>query len=433
MRLLGLEITRGRRAEARAGSVTSSASPEEFYQALGLQNLFSTASGVVVTTETALSVPAIWGAVNFLAGTIAGLPLNLYRRLEGGGREKVESPLATILHDAANEELTSFSWRKQTFDQVFTGGRGLTFIERNRRGEVINLWALDPTKVTVKRDARGRKFYEYKPGGEQKAVIYKASEIIDIPFMLKADGLGHRGPIHTIRDVIALAIAATQFGSKFFQNGGVPPFAVTGNFVTGAAMDRAAVDLAEAVRRAAKEQRQSLVLPAGLDIKALGADAQKSQLVELKKFLIEEVARIYSLPPTFVQDLSNGTHSNTEQMDLHFVKHTLGRWVIDFEQELNLKLFGREDRTQYVELNVDGLLRGDFRTRMEGYAKGIQNAVLTPNEARRLENRPDDPKGNDLLIQGATVPLGQQPVAPAPSEPPVDDPGTTSEGEADDA
>jgi HK97 family phage portal protein len=125
--------------------------------------------------------------------------------------------------------------------------------------------------------------------------------------------------------------------------------------------------------------------------------------------MIEQIARIYSIPPTFLQDLTHGTFSNTEQQDLHFTKHTIKRWIEQFEQEMNLKLFGRNSNSQFVEMNVDGLLRGDFKTRMDGYAQGIQNAILTPNEARRRENLPDDAGGDGLLVQGATVPLGQQP------------------------
>lgn len=397
----------GRKAEqkpeVRAATVTQS-SPD-FLEIFGLQ---SSASGIVVTTENALGIPAIWAAVNFISGTLAGLPLDLFE-VNGDDRTKVKNtPLARMLHDAVNDELSSFEWRKGKFQNVLTGGRGLSFIERDPRGNPVNLWPLNPSWTTVKREA-GRKFYLYKePGQPQKR--YEAAEIIDISFMSKSDGVGHYGPIATNRDVIALGIAATQFGSKFFQNGGVPPFAVTGNFASGSAMNRAGEDLAEATRKAAKEQRQALVLPAGLEIKPLGADAAKSQLVELKQFLIAEYARIYSIPPTFLQDLSNGTFSNTEQQDLHVSKHTIKRWVEAFEQELNLKLFGRDgERKFFVEMNMDGLLRGDFKTRMEGHAAAIQSGQETPNEARRIENRPPLPNGDVLLIQGATVPLGSQP------------------------
>ncbi|WP_338531661.1 phage portal protein [Nitratireductor thuwali] len=359
-----------------------------------------------MTIDSALGVPAIWAAVNFLPGTLAGLPLHLYKRTSAG-RERVTGGLATILHDAVNPGMSSFDWRMYMFGQVFTEGRGVSFIERNAGGKPLNIWPLDPCGVTVKR-FEGRKLYEYKDGSSRK-VTYEASEVIDIPFMLKRDMLGHRSPILTNKDVIGLAQAVTKYGSKFFQNGGVPPFAIEGPFQSAGALQRSAEDLAAAVQKAAKENRLALSLPAGHTIKQLGADPEKSQLVELQRFIIEQIARIYSLPPTFLQDLTHGTFSNTEQQDLHFVKHTMRRWIQQFEQEVNLKLFGRVNNRQYVEMNVDGLLRGDFKARMEGYAKGIQNAILKPNEARRRENLPDDPEGDKLLIQGATAPLGSQP------------------------
>jgi HK97 family phage portal protein len=394
------------RGEVPDGTVPVSAS--NFLEIITGMGSGTSASGVTVSIDRALGVPAVWAAVNFMSGTLAGLPLHVYRRTDNG-RERVAGGISTILHDAVNDTMSSFDWRKYIFDGVFTGGRSCTFIERNDRNRLMNLWPLDPAGVTVKKNG-WVKTYQYKDGSSTK--IYEASEIIDIPFMLKPDGVSHRGPIHSNRDAIGLAISATEFGSKFFQNGGVPPFAVTGKFQTGKAMSRAADDLAEATRKAAKEHRLALVMPEGLDIKSIGTDAEKSQLVELKRFCVEEIARIYSLPPTFLQDLTHGTFSNTEQQDLHFVKHTMKRWVEQFEQELNLKIFGRSNNRQYVELSMDGLLRGDFKTRMEGYAQGIQNAIVTPNEVRRKENLPDHERGGDLLIQGATVPLGSQPTQP---------------------
>jgi len=373
----------------------------------------ASAAGINVTIDKAMGVPAIWAAVNFISGTMAGLPLNLYQKTEGG-RVKVDSPLARILHDSWNDETSSFDARKYSYEQVFTGGRSITFIESNAAGRVINLWPLNPE--TVKIEMRGgRKVYRYKEQG-RKEIVYVAGEIIDIPFSLRPDMMTSRSPILTNADTIGLGIAATNYGSKLFQNGGVPPFMITGNFESGAALKRASDDLQSAIRAAAKENRLALSLPTGHEIKSIGIDPEKSQLVELKRFLIEEYARIYSLPPTFLQDLSNGTFSNTEQQDLHFVKHTIKRWVEQTEQEMNLKLFGKLNNEFYVEFNLDGLLRGDFKTRMEGYASGIQNAVLTPNEARRQENRPDMDEGNKLMIQGATVPLGSQPITPPATE-----------------
>jgi len=401
-------LNREKRATTIPANSVSVSDPQFAQIFAGWLGGMDSASGVTVNTESALGVPAIWAAVNFISGTLAGLPLKVYRK-RGDDRQVVNGGLSALLHDAVNDETSSFEWRKYTFEQVLTGGRAFTYIERNAAGTPVNLWPLDPNEVTVS-VPRGQTARLYKVGPKSKPREYEPRDIIDVPFMLRSDRVGHRSPLATNRDVIGLAIAATQYGSKFFQGGGVPPFAVTGNFQTTGALSRAADDLAEAVRKAAKEQRQALTLPSGLEIKPIGADPEKSQLVELKRFIIEEVARIYSIPPTFLQDLTHGTFSNTEQQDLHFVKHTIKRWAEQFEQELNLKLFGRRSNNQYAELNMDGLLRGDFKTRMDGYAQGIQNAVLTPNEARRQENRPSMDDGDQLLVQGATVPLGSQPV-----------------------
>jgi HK97 family phage portal protein len=365
-------------------------------------------AGVTVTLENALGVPAIWAAVNFISGTMAGLPLHVYQKTEEG-RERVGGQLGALLHDAVNDECSSFEWRKYKYERALTGGRGLTFIERNVAGRIINLWPLNPLNVTVKR-INGRRRYILKEAG--RTVTYESNEVIDVPFMLDADMCGAHSPILKNKDTVGLAIAATTYGSRLFNNGGIPPFVMTGNFQSGAGLNRASADLEQAVRDGAKERRLALTLPTGHEIKALGLDPEKSQLVEVKRFIIEEVARIYSIPPTFLQDLTNGTFSNTEQGDLHFVKHTIKRWVEQTEQELNLKLFGRGNTKMYVEFNLDGLLRGDFKTRMDGYATGIQNGVLTPNEARRQENRPDMDEGNKLMIQGATIPLGSQPITP---------------------
>lgn len=392
------------RAEKRASieDPTVPVSSSVFLQIFGIDP-----DGSPVTTESALGVPAFGGAVNFLSGTLAGLPLHIYGK-GAEGRKRRTGKLANLLHDAVNDEMSSFEWRKFMFQQVFTAGRGVTFIDRNAAGSVINLWPLNTANLTVKSQG-GRKRYEYRDGG--RTVVYEASDVIDIPFMLKPNGVAHYSPISLFRDTIGHAAAVKAYGRRFFANGGVPPFAIEGPFQSPAAMQRAGDDLASAVKKSSKESRLALVLPPGHSVKPIGNAAKDSQLVEINRFLIEEIARIFSIPPTFLQDLTHGTFSNAEQQDLHFVKHTLKRWVEQFEQEINLKLFGRNANSVYAEMNVDGLLRGDFKARMEGYAQGIQNAILTPNEARARENLPDQQNGDTLLIQGATVPLGSQPAS----------------------
>jgi HK97 family phage portal protein len=390
--------------EKRTQSVEQRAtiSESEFTQFLSGFGVFPSETGEMVTTESALKVPAVWAAVNFLAGTLASLPLNVYQKKEEG-RVRVKGGLQTILHDAWTPEHSSFRARFKFWTDVFTGGRGVAFIERAPSGAVLNIWPLDPSKVMLTK--RAGMETQYTSNGN----TYLASEILDIPFSLKEDGVTHRGPISTCSDAIGLAIAVNKQAARYFSNGGVPPFVVTGNFQSAAALGKAQEDFRGAIKKATNNREQALVLPNQMDIKPLGGNAEQQQLIQTQRWCVEQVARIYSLPPTFLQDLTHGTFSNTEQQDLHVSKHTLRRWMEQFEQELNLKLWGRINQRTYAEHNQDALLRGDFTSRMTGYAQGIQNAIMKPSEVRDRENLPNDPAGDVLLIQGATVPLGAQP------------------------
>lgn len=363
-----------------------------------------TSAGVNVTVEKALGVPAIFAAVNFIADTIASLPLSEYEKNKDG-RKKTTSKLNDVLHDAVNEECTSFDWRKQMMLSVLLKSRSVTFIDRNKANQVKNLWQLDVDNIEVKRRG-GKKIYIYKENGV--TYTFQANQVIDVTFMLDSDGISSLSPILTNKNTIGLMLAVIEYGSKFFNNGGVPPFALIGKFPSPKTLNAASNDLHEAVKKAKSEDRLALSLPEGYDIKPIGIDVEKAQLVELQKFLIEEAARIFSLPPVYLQDYSNAKWANVEQQDLNLVKHTIGAWVQQIEQELNLKLYGRSNKKRYCEHNLDGLMRGDFKTRMEGYAQSIQNGILTPNEVRKSENREDKDGGDNLLINSASVPLKDQ-------------------------
>ncbi|WP_037135891.1 phage portal protein [Rhizobium leucaenae] len=367
---------------------------------------WNAASGVPVTVETALGVPAVWCAVNFLAGTLASLPLELFVKNEAGREAAEANPLYAILQDAPNPEWTSFAWRKYSMVNILTLGRAFTFIERNKAGRVTNLWPLNPLLVTVERRG-GRKFYIYDEGARK--IEYAASEIIDVPFMLEPDGLCHVAPIQRLAKAVGLAIALESYAEKLFLNGGVPPLALYGPVGSPAAASRAASDVTKAIRDANAERRNVLIMPAGHELKPVGIDPDKSQMIDARRYQIEEVARIFNLPPAFLQDLTHGTFSNVEQQDLNFTKHTLMQWLVAWEQELNLKLFTARNTKNFVSFNQDSLLRGDFVARMTGYATAVQNAILKPDEIRGLENWPaEGGEADKLYIQGATVPLGMQ-------------------------
>lgn len=387
-----------RRENRNLENPTAPVSASDFLQIMGWWDTIS-ASGVTVTIDNALGVPAIWAAVNFLSGTLAGLPIHVYRKTDSG-RERVSGGVAELLNKIANDEMSSFEWLKYTFEQVLTGGRGLSYIERDKKGDIVNIHPINPANVRIDM-VDGKRRYRVVDK------IYMANQILDFPFMLKSNGTDSRSPIMTNKDVVGLAISVTRYGSKVFQSGGVPPLVMQGPFQSGAAAVRASDDVAKTMQKLANEGKSVMVMPLGHELKNIGFDPDKMQMIEMQRFAIEQIARIYSLPPVFLQDLTHGTFSNTEQQDLNFVKHTVKRWVEQTEAELNLKLFGRGSPF-YAEFNVDGLLRGDFKTRMEAHATSIQNGIRTPNEVREIENLAAMDEGNSLMIQGATVPISSQ-------------------------
>ena len=355
-----------------------------------------------INIDTALQSPAVLAAVTFLPRSLAALPLHVFRKTDEGP-QKIVGGLETLIHEAPNREWTSFKLRQYFWQQVFTGGRGMLWIERSGPN-ITGLYPMNPVKTTIKRSGLGETTYEVE--GKK----YPAADVIDVPFMLKADGLCHYSPIMLGAKAIQLSLAMNEYGSKFFAGGGVPPLAMSGPLPAGPeAMKRAMDQIGRAIASAKENNGQIVPMPPEHKLTPIGFDPEKGQMTDARRFQVEEISRIYGLPPVFLQDLTRGTFSNTEQQDLHLVKHLISQWAQALEEEMNLKLFGQRNGGRYVEHNVDGLLRGDFKTRMEALSSGVQNALLTPNEGRALENRPSKPNGDDLMIQGATVPLGMQP------------------------
>lgn len=406
------------RSETRDASIENplvAATPDNVLAFFGLSG-----GGLpAVTIDRALKVLPVWAAVSFLSRTLAALPLHAYRDGKAGA-ERLKGKTAVTIHEFPNEGMDTFKFRQYFWQQVFTGGRGLAYIEREGR-EVSALLPMNPRKVQIRR--KGLRLVYIHDGQE-----YPASDVIDVPFMLKEDQTGHYGPIQNAEKAIQLSLAMSEYGASFFAGGGVPPLALTGPLPQGPeGMVRAMNDMSRAIDGAKKSNKPVFPIPPGHELKQVGYDPAKGQMVEAMRFQTEEIARAYQLPPVFLQDLSRATFSNAEQQDLHLVKHLIGQWAKALEGEMTLKLFGREARDRrFVEHNLDGLLRGDLKSRMEALARAIQTGQMTPNEARKLSNRPEheNPAANELLVQGAIVPLG----TPASGvEPPVDEPDNAGE------
>jgi HK97 family phage portal protein len=392
-------------------NVRISQTGEELFQLLGF------AGGSValppITIERALEIPAAAQAINFLSRSLASVPFHAFRKSDGEP-QRTDGDVQMLLNEAPNPEWSSFEWRRYMWQQVFTVGRGCTWIER-KGIRPSALWPMDPDQTLVLRRG-GRKLYQFE-GRE-----YPATDVIDVTWALKRNQVDVYSPVYRNAQTLGLAIAMGDFAANFFGSGGMPPLSLEGPLPQGNdAFKRAQADIQRAVRQAKESGAPFFGMPPGHALKPIGIDPDKGQMTEARLFQIQEIARIWGLPPVFVGDLSTGTFSNTEQQDLQLVKHCLGHWVKALEDECNLKLFGQRRRAEFVEHNLDAVLRGDLKSRLEALARGIQTAQLTPDEARALENRPPKPNGDKLYIQGATVPLGTQPLAKAPTDAANDD------------
>ena len=396
----------------------------------------TSAAGEAVTIDSALKVPAVLSAVTFLARTQAALPQIAYSvDAEGNRKENEADPLGAILNRAANDESTAFAVRQEFWTGVFTVGRGVAFIERDGAGRPINLWNLEAQGLTVGR-SNGRIYYKYRDGVSRE-VRYTASDVLDIRFMPTGGGLSTRSPIFQNADIIGLGLAVTKYGARFFNNGGVPPFAISGPIKTAAGVQRAADDMTKAVQTAANNNSNALAIPEGHKLEKLGVEPDKMQMIAAQKFLVEQIARVYGLPPAFLQYLENATFSNVEQQDLALVKHLVSHWAKAWDQEANLKLYGRAEAGRVLETELDGIMRGDLKTISESWGKQINTGQATVNEIRKKYRRPPVSGGDAVFIQGAMATVeslaqgkAPDPAAPAPADDTDDDETDDSEGGA---
>lgn len=416
MKFLGFEITRDRPelAEKRAVQITQNATSEEILAFFGL----NPAAMPIVTAQSALRVPAVLAATTFLSRTMATLDLGVWRASKDGPQE-VGGRIQTIVRDAPNPEWSSYGARVFFWQQVFTQGRGMFAIVRDN-GQPYELWPVNTEWTSVTLNAWGEKTYRVATMGPSPiSRTFPAADIIDVPFMLAPNMVNVLSPIFLGQKAIQLALAMNDYGSSFFTGGGVPPLALEGPIASGPeAVKRGMDQIHRAIEGARSSDKPIFPMPPGHKLSQVGYDPQKGQMTEARLFQIQEIARVYQLPPAFLGDLSRATFSNAEQQDLHFVKHLVAQWAKAFEQEMNLKLFGQMNGRRYVRHDLDSLMRGDFLTRMQGLAAAVQGSVSTPNEARLGEGKPKhpNPAADDLFMQGATVPLGSQPTKVTPDE-----------------
>ena len=377
--------------------------------------LGGTTSGKTVTERSAMQMTAVYSCVRILAEAVAGLPLNLYRYTEDGGKEKaIDHPLYLLVHDEPNPEMSSFVFRETLMTHLLLWGNAYAQIIRNGKGEVMALYPLMPNKMTVDRDERGQLYYSYQRSNDEavrskdQTVILRPSDVLHIPG-LGFDGLVGYSPIAMAKNAIGMAIACEEYGAKFFANGAAPGGVLEH---PGTIKDPQRVrESWQSTFGGSGNANKIAVLEEGMKYTPIGISPEQAQFLETRKFQINEIARIFRVPPHMVGDLEKSSFSNIEQQSLEFVKYTLEPWVIRWEQSIQRTLLTEAEKAQYfVKFNLEGLLRGDYQSRMNGYATARQNGWMSANDIRELENLDRIPaeEGGDLyLINGNMLPLHQ--------------------------
>ena len=324
-----------------------------------------TTSGKAVTERSAMQMTAVYSCVRILAEAVAGLPLHLYKYTDSGSKEKAfNHPLYHLLHDEPNPEMSSFVFRETLMTHLLLWGNAYAQVIRNGKNEVVALYPLMPNKMTVDRDENGHLYYCYYRGNDeairdkQNSVILKPSDVLHIPG-LGFDGLVGYSPIAMAKNAIGMAIACEEFGAKFFANGAAPSGVLEH---PGTIKDPTKVrDAWQSQFGGSSNSGKVAVLEEGMKYTPISISPEQAQFLETRKFQINEIARIFRVPPHMVGDLEKSSFSNIEQQSLEFVTYTLDPWIVRWEQSISRTLFSDEEKKSYfVKFNVDGLLRGDY-------------------------------------------------------------------------
>ena len=346
-----------------------------------------------------MSIPPVWAAVDFLAGTLASLPLRVHERESG---KIVKNPTSRLLGIEPDQGFSSFDWRYSIWKSVFTRGEGFTYIERSGNGALKRLhWMFDVDNVERKRK-NNRLEYKFIENKDATVKTWPVRNVIDLAWMRSADGIDCISPYVMHHETFNLAFAFKQYQRNFASSGGVPPYVLKARWDSKNAIKDGLRDYLSAVRLANK--RGDSVVPIGknMDIEALGANPEQGRVIETQQFIVREICRIYNIPPIYLHDIDRMTFNNAEHQALNLTKYTITRWAEQLEQQLSLKCVPPQYEVRH---DLDGLLRGDYMSRIQGHSTAVFSGQLTPNEARKFEDREPLDNGDELFIQSGTQPI----------------------------
>lgn len=347
-----------------------------------------------------MRVTAYLAAVKILSETIASLPLHLYQARDNRRERAPNHPLYEVLHDQANPEMTAYTFRETVQGHILNWGNGYAYIDRDGAGRVIALWPLLPDRTWPDRDEEGNLFYWTRLPKTDELRKLDPYDVLHIPGF-GYDGICGYNPVKLAAEAIGLSLASEEFGARFFGDGANPSGIIE---YPGKLRQEALENYKKEAKRAYEglgNAHKIMILEEGLKYHQITIPPEAAQFLETRKFQVAEIARIFRVPLHMLQELERATFSNIEHQSIEFVQYTLQPWLIKWEQAIRMKLLTRREQRAgyYAKFNVNGLLRGDIKSRYEAYTQAINNATLSPNDVRELEDLNPYPGGQYYHMQ----------------------------------
>jgi HK97 family phage portal protein len=408
----------GMMAEAR-----SLENPSNPITGQSLEEFISSQAGYTVTPEVAMRLTAVYSCIYVLSSSIAQLPMAVLRKTPEGITAATDHPAFYLLHDEPNEAMTSYTWRQTKQAHILGWGNGYSRIQRSRRGEVESIELCLPQVTSLEKQG-GRRFYATQDEDDRPLAV-AAEDMIHV-LALSISGRAGVSPVRQHAETIGLGLAAQRYGKQFFDGGGRPTGLLT---VKNADLkqdgwERLKSVWVKAVSALKTEDNKTLLLPADLDYKALTIAPEDAQFIETRKLSRSEIAGLYNVPAHMINDLEKATFSNISEQAIQFVRHTIMPWVVNWEQEINRKVFSLAERRAgyYIKLNLAGLLRGTPAERAAFYHAAITDGWMDRNEVRALEDLNPREGLGEMLISVNAKPSSQLGLEPPPAPKPPPDP-----------
>ena len=376
---------------------------QNFLRAHSVSNL-GQSSGVAVTRDSSLTFSAVYACVRIISESIASLPINVYLEEADGDRILQKNhPVQKLLAKKPNNYMTSYTFKDVILTNLLLEGNAYFLIVRDGSARPIELICLDPSKVEVYRH-EGQLYYKIE--GED-ATIFQDDMLHFVG--LSFDGLKGRSVLNSQRATIGTSIAANVTAGNVLGN----------TTQVGGIIKHPGKLSAEAIERLRTSWNntyqgpfaagKTAILEEGMTFEPSRINAQDRQLLESRRFQVEEIARIFKVPLSLIGHLEKAAnYSSIEALSIDFVRFTLTPYIVSMEEEMNRKLFRENEKDEhYVKIQVEGLLRGDSNARANFYKQMIDMGVLSINEVRKLENLNRIENGDTHYFPMNYAPIGQ--------------------------